>query len=340
MSQIKRCVSLYSYQDEYCRKRMTLEQIFDELDSLGVEGVEIITDQMVKGTPFPSEEELAKWDNILKTHKVKPVCNDVFINTTLYNNRTLRKKEAVESLENDIRLSARLGFPMIRLVSKTPAEIVEAALPCAEKYNVKLALEVHGGMSFSHHMTKEFCNMIFRLNSPYLGLVVDTGIFCRKHPEVAKNYFLSLGLNPEIAKYIDAIYAKGTDPMQYFKNGIPSELEAMIKSQTDREYVLFCDGYESSDYSIMDKYLPYIYHFHGKCYGFGEDGEEYSISFGEIIEYLYKNNYNGYIATEYEGNRFVAVGGISDGVGNVRLHQKLLKKYIDKFENKAGVTNV
>lgn len=335
MAQIKRSVSLYSYQDEYCRKRMSLNDIFDDLDAMGVEGIEFISDQMLKGSPFPSTDELGKWDKVIGSHKVKPICNDVFINMTLFHNRVLRKKEAVASLENEIRLAKRLGFPLIRLVSLTPPDVVEACLDCAAKENVIMALEIHAGMSFDNPSSKAFTDMMFRVNSPLLGLVVDTGIFCRKHPKTATDFFLSLGLNPAIPGYIDRIFEQGSDPLRCFKNGIPEDLEKLIKTQTDREYVIFSDGYENSPCSIMDPFIPYIKHIHGKCYGFKEDGEEYSINFGEIIRYLYQKGYNGHIATEYEGNRFVPVGGIADGKRNVHIHQALLKKRIDECEKEC-----
>lgn len=330
---IKRAVSLYSFQDEYCRKRMDLDEIFSELESLGVEGVELISDQMIKGTPFPSEEELKKWDEVVARHKVIPVINDIFINTTLYNNRKLTDREAADLLIAELKLAKRLGFPMVRMVSMTPVEIVKLVLPTAQELQVVMALEIHAAMSFDNPSTKAFCDYMKEVNSPYLGLVVDTGIFCRKHPRVSKEYFLSLGLNPEVAAYIDGIFEQGSDPLRAFENGMPKELTDLFRSEQDHMYAIFSDGYENCDYSILDEYMPYIKHIHGKCFEFTEDGEEYSINFTEIVEYLDAKGYDGYIATEYEGNRFVPVGGIADGLTNVRAHQALLKKAIDNLKS-------
>lgn len=331
---IKRAVSLYSFQDEYCRKRMTMEDIFTELESLGVEGLELISDQMIKGTPFPKEAELQKWDNVVANHQVKLVCNDVFINTTLYNNRTLTTRESADLLIAELKLAKRLGFPLIRLVSMTPVEVVKLALDTAKELDVIMALEIHAAMSFDNPSTKAFCDYMKEQDTKYLGLVVDTGIFCRKHPRVSKNYFLSLGLNPEVAAYIDGIFEKGTDPKQFFNGAMPEDLKALFRSEADFLYSLFSDGYENCEYSILDEYMPYIRHIHGKCFEFQEDGEEYSIAFGELIEYLHAKGYDGYIATEYEGNRFVEVGGIADGLSNVRKHQALLKKHIERVEGR------
>lgn len=331
---IKQAVSLYSFQDEYCRKRMTLGEIFDELDALGVEGVELISDQMIKGTPCPSEEELSQWDQMVAGHKVKLVCNSIFINTTLYNNRTLTLKESADLLIADLKLTKRLGFPMVRLVSMTPIEVVKLALPVAAKLGVVMALEIHAAMSFDNPSTKAFCDYMIESGNEFLGIVVDTGIFCRRHPRVSKSFFLEQGLSPEVADYIDGIFTQGTDPKQYFKNGIPADLKALFKCEVDYLYTVFSDGYENCEYSILDPYIPYIKHIHGKCFEFTGDGEEYSINFAEIINYLDSKGYDGYIATEYEGTRFVPVGSVADGLSNVRAHQALLAKCIANIGGK------
>ena len=133
MSNIKRAVSLYSLQDKYARGKMSLEDLFGFLREIDVEGVEFISDQMMHGTPHPSEESLKNWDRLIGKYNLKPVCNDIFINTTLYKNRVLTTKESTKLLVDEIKLANRMGFDLIRLVSKTPPEIIEPALEEAEK---------------------------------------------------------------------------------------------------------------------------------------------------------------------------------------------------------------
>ena len=66
---IKTCVSLYSLQDEYMNKRMTLEDIMKYLAENKVEGLELLPDQMIHNTPHPSEESLKHWDYLMETYK-------------------------------------------------------------------------------------------------------------------------------------------------------------------------------------------------------------------------------------------------------------------------------
>ncbi|MCK7488110.1 MAG: sugar phosphate isomerase/epimerase [Bacillus subtilis] len=257
---IKRSVSLYSLQEEYVSRKMTLENMIQGLESIGAD-LEFISDQMMRNAPFPRLETLKEWDRLIETYRVKPVCNDIFINTNLFDNRRLTTHEATDMLIHEIKLASRLGFGIVRLVSMTPPEIIEPALPYAEQYNVVLAMEVHGAMSFDDTETKAFCDIMFRLNTPYLGLVVDTGIFCKRHPRVATRYFLDKGLNPKVADYIDAIYENGSDPKQSLGTGIfmgrnqhgqtyPEALTKLFQSEVDVLYCMFACAYENTPITV------------------------------------------------------------------------------------------
>lgn len=329
MSTIKTAVSLYSYQDEFARGKMTLEDCLRELAQQGVEGVELISDQMLKNAPFVSDEEVAHWKELLEKYNLFPSCNDIFLNTKLYRNRMLTPKENLQLLKNELILANKLGFKLVRLVSLTPTDIIEDALPLAEELDVVMALEVHGGMGLDHPETKKFTDIMFRVNSPYLGLVVDTGIFCRKHPRVSTEFFLQQGLNKELADFIDNEFAEGRDVLHISHPGTaPAHVQAMIKSKTDQEYLIFAGGYEITPFSDLDKYLPYVKHFHGKFWEVTDEGIEYSIPYDQFISYLKEKNFNGYIASEYEGGRFALPGTEIDAVSQVRAHQNMLKKYI------------
>lgn len=98
-----------------------------------------------------------------------------------------------------------------------------------------MALEVHGGMALNHPKTKKFTDIMFRVNSPYLGHVMDTGIFCRKHPRVSTQFFLDQGLNKELEDYIDHEFAEGRDVFHISHPGTaPRGVQALIKSKIKR----------------------------------------------------------------------------------------------------------
>ncbi|MEX1377760.1 MAG: TIM barrel protein [Eubacteriales bacterium] len=331
MSKIKRSVSLYSLQDEYCRGRMKLDDIFKWLDATEVEGFEFISDQMMHKAPFPDDSTLKEWDRMMNTYKVKPVCNDIFINSTLYKNRVLTRKENLQLLINEIELADRLGFRMLRLVSLTPVNIIEDALVHCEKYGITMGLEVHGGMSFDNPLTKEFIDLMFEVESEYLGLIPDMGIFNRRHPRMPKGYFRHMGTSDEIIAFVDTLFENGMDPLQHYgSTELPNDMKKLAKSEADIQYGLFSFGYENSSLEILKPYMPYVKHIHGKIYEMTDDGTEYSIPYDEIVKFLKDNDYDGYISTEYEGSRFVIPGEPTNELEQVKRHQELLKRLISE----------
>ena len=334
MSKIKTCVSLYSLQDEYLNKRMSLEDILKFLSDNGVEGIEFLPDQMMHGAPHPSEETLKNWDELMTKYKIKPVIADVFLNTNLYKNRELTQRECIDLLIDEIKLANRLGIKLIRLVSMVPAFVIEPLLTYCEKYDVTIALEIHAGISFDVKKTQDFIAEMKRVNSPYVGLVIDTGIFFRRIPRVMTNYFAHLGGNAEIGNYVDRLFEKGSDlRKENLRNGgYSKELKGLIKNDIDKVFAMLADGYENEDYSILDEYMSYIKHFHFKLFEMIGEEKEYSIDYSGLIKYLHEVGYEGYVSTEYEGNRWILSGHPMIEKEQVKAHQALIKRLIKEIE--------
>jgi sugar phosphate isomerase/epimerase len=237
MSQIKTAVSLYSLQDSYATGRLDLRDALDFVASTGATGVELVSDQMIKGTPFPDDETVSAWRSALDTSGLVPVCNDV-----------------------------------------------------------TMALEVHAGMSFHGALTSAWIEMMRKAQSERLGLVIDLGIFCHRHPRVSTDYFRTIGLTPAVADKIDEIFAANGDTYRVFTGGavggmtFPPELTALFRGPVDGEY---------------------------------------SIDYPSIMTRLDRLGYDGYIASEYEGNRFTTVNQPVNDLGQVRGHQAMLSAHLD-----------
>lgn len=334
MGKIKTCVSLYSLQDEYMTKKMSLEDIFCYLHENGVEGIEFLPDQMMHGAPHPEEKTLEEWDRLCKDYKLKPVISDIFLNTNLYRNRELTKRECIQLLVDEIKLANRLGMGLVRLVSMTPAFVLEPLLPYCEKYNVKIALEIHAGLSFDKKKTQDYIAEMKRLNSPYIGLVIDTGIFCKRIPRVMENYCRAIGTNEEIIEYMNNLYDSGVNIAKtiYTEDGdFVEEVKKHIKSPEDGMFAHFADGYENEELSVLDDLMPYIFHFHFKLFEMTEDGE-YSVDYMEILQYLHEHGYDGYVATEYEGNRWTLPDKQKVEKEQVLAHQKYIRKCLKEIQ--------
>jgi sugar phosphate isomerase/epimerase len=264
-----------------------------------------------------------------------PVCGDVFLNTNLYKNRTLTKKECIELLIKEIKLAHQMGLHLIRLVSMVPYWVQEPLLPYCKEYDVAIAVGVHAGMAFDVQATNDFIKEMKRLDSPYIGLVIDTGIFCRRMPRVVRNYEISIGTSPEVFDYMDSLFAQGTDFHQVLlKTGYqyPDELKAAMKNEHDKISVPLLDGYENYPLTVLDELIPYIKHFHLKTFEMTEEGPEYSQDYKELLQYLHDHNYDGYVSTEYEGNRFTLAGQPFQEKEQVAMQQAYLKKLLKEIQ--------
>jgi len=335
MSRIKTAVSLYSLQDEYLNHRMDLTDLMHFLKEHEVEGVEILPDQMIKNAPYPSEKDIAHWHELLSETGIKPVIADVFLNTNLYKNRSLTKRECIDLLIEEIKQANRLGIKLIRLVSMVPYWVCEPLLPYCEKYDVTIALEIHAGMAFDEPETLHFIEEMKRLDSPYVGLVIDTGIFCQKFPRVVMNYEVNNGASPEMFAYLDGLFAKGTDLHRTVRenNGeYPEDFKKVIKTKEDQMFAPLCDGYENYPFTVMDDYMPYIKHFHIKMFEMTPEGPEYSMDYKGLLDYLHEKGYDGYVATEYEGNRFTLPGKLMQEKEQVAANQKYLQTCLKEIQ--------
>lgn len=334
MSKIKTAVSLYSLQTEYINKRMNFEEAMRFVKDTGAEGVEVLPDQMIKGSPNPSAETIGNWNKIVAETGLKPVIADVFLNSNLYKNRKLTKRECIDLLIEEIKQANKLGIKLIRLVSMVPYWVCEPLLPYCEEYDVTIALEIHAGMAFDVPETLAFIEEMKRIDSKYIGLVIDSGIFCRKFPRVVRNYEINNGASAEMFDYIDGLFEKGTDLHQVIKanGGFPDDFKAVIKTKEDQMFAPLCDGFENYSYNVLDDLMPYIKHFHFKMFEMTAVGDEYSMDYKGLLQYLHDHDYDGYVATEYEGNRFTLPGLPVQEKEQIAAHQKYLTECLAEIQ--------
>ena len=82
----------------------------------------------------------------------------------------------------------------------------------------------------------------------------------------------------------------------------------------------------------MLPHMDRIHNIHGKFYEMTEDCIEPAIPYERIIQVLTKGNYDGYICSEYEGNRWIEDAHTVDSVEQVRRQQKMLENLINKYQ--------
>ncbi len=349
MSDIKRSVSLYSYQDEYYLGKLDLEGCLRETAATGATGVELLAEQMIKKFPLPIEtqEFRDQWFEWLKKYNLTPSCYDAFLENHIYDNRTLTLKEQIKMMNRDLHLASLLGFPVIRTLVSTPMDVIEGSLPYAEEVGVKIGIEVHAPFSLNSGWADGYMEMINRTGTKFFGFIPDMGIFCKNIPDVLRDKCRRHGAKEECIKIVDDAYAQrvekgftkikydlnlGKANMEYrMANGMKEMMDAVEAAgggPADMEYAGSSFTYSWSDPQDIIDNIDYIFHTHAKFYNVHEDLQETAVAIPEVIEAYKKAGYTGFLSSEYEGGEHLRGDMEVDSIEQVRRHQAAMAKCI------------
>lgn len=352
MSEIKRSVSLYSYQDSYYMGNLDLEGCLRETSKAGAVGVELLAEQMIKQFPNPiyTEEFQEQWKGWLAKYSLTPTCYDAFLENHIYDNRMLSLGEQIEMMERDLRCASILGFKCLRTLVSTPIEVIEGSLEYAEKVGVVIGLEVHAPFSLNSTWAQGYLDRLDKPGSKYkyFAFIPDMGIFCKSIPDVLRESCRKHGAKEEFLQMVDDAYASrvanGFTKIEYSQdlgaanmayrnaNGeaaLQEKFKEMGAGPADFEYLGMSYTYSWSDPQDLIDNIDHIVHLHAKCYNTHEDYVETSVAIPEVVAALKKAGYNGYLSTEYEGGEHLRQFQLVDDIEQVRRHQEALRRAIE-----------
>ncbi len=347
---IKRGVSLYSYQQAQFFKQMDWKaQIREVHDNLKTDGIEIIDEATIHRYPFPTEEFIADWNNYMARYEMKAVTMDVYLDAMQFRDHVMNYHEAAERLKRDLKIAASMGFENVRCLSGVPIDVIELALPTAEKLGVRIGKEIHApmpikpnskpkknalGFEISSRGVEEVMALADRTGSKFVGLVPDFGIFLHEPSDVTVDYFRRNTPNPDAVDFIR-------------ENGGEYDLFDLIRLLDEKFPGHSMDGGSIEQLSLHEScakpedirdIVPYIVSIHGKFYHMTEipgrpgEYEDKSIYYEEPIRILKEEGFDGYIDSEYEGQRHQQDRGeefLPDEVEEVRRHHEMLDRLIN-----------
>lgn len=319
--QIKRGVSLYSFQNETFQGKMNLEDCIRTCADMGARGIEIIGEQTFWGWPEyeVAQADIENWHALIKKYDCVPVSHDYMLDYKRYKDRPMPLEEQVASVKRDIDFGVQLGMPFIRSLVSIAPEVLVAAAPYAEEKGIKMLTEVHAPLHFDHPWIIRLAEAFDKSGSPALGFLPDMGMFLHAYPPVWRAKFERLGVPKNIADYI----------VKAYEDRVLSEYVILEVQQMGgvgpaigmAEVMRHNAAYEPK--RMLD-YMPMIHNIHGKFYEMTPDYVEPSIPYDEIVAVLKQGGYNGYICSEYEGNRWIEDAEEPDSVEQVRRQQVML----------------
>jgi sugar phosphate isomerase/epimerase len=320
---IKRGVSLYSFQEEYFLRTLSVEDCIAAAASFGANGIEIIPEQMIPGFPAVPDEFVDAWFSWMEKYGTSPVATDLFLDTKRHPDRWLTPEEQIASFHRDIDIAVRLGAKVVRAIINTPPEVMEGAAPYAESQGVRLLLEVHAPFHYEHPWILQHLEVMHRTGSPALGLMPDMGTFVERFPRVVSERALRDGAKPELVDLIVKTYDDHGDThalmdVVNYRGGGPVDF-GLARQSTH---------YIWTEPKSMLEHMPLIGHIQAKFYEMTDDGVEYSIPYDRIVPVLIEGGFDGYLSSEYEGNRHIQDAFPVDSVEQVRRQHAMFARLL------------
>ncbi len=328
---IKLGVSLYSYQVEYLLKQMSLEECIEAVADMGADGIEIIPQSMIPNCFDLSDGFLAQWFGWMERYGTKPVAIDAFSEENKLYKRLGRQatfEEAVAIQKKYIDLASKLGCRYIR-VQYNNMDLYSALAPYAAEKNIHLGKEIHAPQVIKCKMVDDIIEFVERTGLKNVGLIPDFGIWQYKAPTVVLEMHIRDGASRSLVEYAQELCDKKVPAEAIYeeikaKGGNSQDLSAANRICTN--------SYDNPE-NLRD-IIPYIKGMHGKFWDMDEDLKECCIDYENPLKILLECGYDGYINSEYEGNRHIQDLGPVRGVEQVRRHHAMIRNVIDKYTAK------
>jgi sugar phosphate isomerase/epimerase len=310
-------VSVYSFGPDLRSGRLNLEDCIAEISDMGAEGVEILGETHIPNYPNPPAAWVKQWFGWMGKYRVKPSAYDTFVDSMFYRGRLLTQAEAAQRLAVDFKLANMLGFKAIRqqwppypadskeeeiyapyVRSRQAMETILKALPFAEKYDVRMGIELHSPTQLRSAFTDSILDMIAKTKTKHLGFCPDFSAFVRTPQRRTLDGLLRQGARKHILDYIVSAYERKLGP-----DATVAEVGRMGGNEVELNYAGIAGVYHLSNNDPKDlaPLIPYTYHIHAKFYEITQDLREFSIPYEEIIPVVVQGGYTGYLSSEYEG---------------------------------------
>jgi sugar phosphate isomerase/epimerase len=362
-------VSLYSYQQTRFLKQIDLEGEIREVGTNlpGADGIEIV-DEMSLRYPDPGDAFVREWFEWMERYGTTPVTMDVSMDVLQFRDHVMTFDECADRLRHDIGLAHRLGFRNVRVLSTTPIEVIELVLPTAEALDIRLGKEIHQPMPLEGRQVVEIIDLVARTGTGHLGIVPDFGIFATRPSEVQLAQLQRRGATAEAcaaAIELSAMLNAGEAPFApvdtrtagnlrsafpvYVRTGdceaalepafagVAAFTRARVADPRPLDFGVVSEALMLSRTSpdTLRELTPYVVNVHAKFNNMSPVAgdvtafHDLAIDYPSAIAAHAAGGYEGYLNSEYEGQRYfhdLPREQFMDEVEQVRRHQHMLRR--------------
>lgn len=322
---VKRGVSLYSYQWAMMEKGWDIKDCLEEAGDIGAYGIEFMLHAMKSEYPNVSTQWVDNWWRMMDDYGTVPVCFTAFGDFYRQREGLMPLDDCVDYMTWNFKIAKQLGLMKVRGFGRHDA--LEPLIPIAEKMGMWMGMEIHSPATLKGNRMLDYVHGLAEKHPHVVGFVPDMGIFQKYPRPLYREVQVREGnLTRDIALYIEDSYKNGMD-----KAAVEEKVKAMSPTQGDTDYVetVFRAGAALRDPKDLIPIMPYCRHVHGKTWEMtpGDTFEDACIIYDQVVPVLMENGYDGYICTEFEGQRVGTILDV-DEIDQVRRHHVMLKRLL------------
>lgn len=200
-------LNAYSFNDMLMKKKISLTELLEFTAKTGFEAIDMTGYYFSSYPAVPSNEEIFSFKK--KAHELGISISGTGVrNEFSFENKDLLDKE-IDLVKKWIEVAAKLGAPVLRVFTaklysegeerkRVEARMLQAFQTCletAKSHGIILGIQNHNDFL----RTSDECHDLFKkINSPWLGLVLDTGNFIAEDPYEEIRKAIPLAVNWQV----------------------------------------------------------------------------------------------------------------------------------------------
>lgn len=310
-------VSTYSYQAAYEAKEMNLEDELKAMKALpgNVNGLELLANRtgQVPQTRYIgtiSPEDMQELPELLAKYDIQPICYDSCLTDpnfrmtkveTICNPSKDAYQTQLANFKNEIDFMEKYGFTIMRAPTffGIYEEVMRDSMVYAAEKGIKLSLEVHAPLHADGEIVNHWLEMADKACPGAASVTPDFGIYTLGIHEPALRWDMKNGADAKVLDEICAAYATDGNVARILAD------HAITADDPRYSHTLrIARSRTADDPEKLRTLAPYIDHVHAKFYNVTEDYVESGIDFVNPLKILQDIGFEGYLSTEFEGQRY------------------------------------
>ncbi|QKJ20409.1 sugar phosphate isomerase/epimerase family protein [Microbacterium hominis] len=330
--------TLYSMTSEFAAGVYTPETLIAAVAENGIgPGVEFNIAQLLRTYPDVDADFVTLWFDSLEKYGLEASAVGTNLDMGRRKDRDMTPEEEHDFFARQLKTANTLGFQTV-VIRSAGKELLRSLLPLAEKYDQRLAYEIHAPEGPNSPKVMQIRELYAELGSDRLGFTADFSSTMHSLSPRLLGTLRQMGMPETYFPVMDEIWRKPL-PMhvrnQEFEDFLTSEGFDFLRFGPFTRLAFNMHGLVPAE-EWLD-IMPQTFHVHAKFYDIDENGDEPAMDIPRIVRQFVEGGYRGYLSSEWEGHAFSDLGE-ADPIDLVKKQHVLMRRAIEETVAAASAT--